>query len=317
MRQPIRTSQRRGVTLIELLVAIAIISMLAALLLPAVQQAREAARRTQCTNNLKHIALAALEFHDTYGKFPAGGHPAMGSPPSGGTNLFVELLPYIEQTNLYEKWDLYDNRNNVFGETDATQAQFIPILLCPSDRLPETVFKFTTAGKKAPAWSEGYYGISSYGGNAGTRSFDLPSSRDGIFFVDSRVRIADIKDGTSNTLLFGERYHRDPEWDLRNDELKAGLDSLPHQGKWGFVAGPGGIISNITLHAAVEINYEMPAGGDSSALSARLCAFGSGHAGGANFAFADGHVRLLSESMSLQILQALSTRNCREVFGDY
>jgi prepilin-type N-terminal cleavage/methylation domain-containing protein/prepilin-type processing-associated H-X9-DG protein len=314
MLQPIRTSQRRGVTLIELLVATAIIGMLAALLLPAVQQAREAARRTQCKNNLKQIALAALEFHDNYGKFPAGGHPAVGiSPPTGGTNLFVELLPYIDQANLYDEWDLYDNRNNV---TAGTQAHVIPILLCPSDPLPETVVEPTAAATKAPAWSRGFYGIISYGGNAGTRSTPL-GARDGIFWVDSSVGFKDITDGPSNTLLFGERYHLDQVWELRNDELQAGIDSLAHHGKWGFVAGLGGVMANVTLHTAVKINYRMPAGGDSAALGDRLCAFGSGHTGGANFAFADGSVHFLSESMSLQILQYLSTRRGREIVGDY
>src|SRR5262245_31085504 len=104
--QPIRTLQRRGYTIIELLVVIAIIGMLTALLLPAVQQAREAARRTQCMNNLKELTLAAQNFHAAQDKFPSGGHPAVGSsPPTGGTNLFVELLPYIDQANLYDEWD--------------------------------------------------------------------------------------------------------------------------------------------------------------------------------------------------------------------
>src|SRR5262245_8161509 len=108
VNQPIRTSQRRGVTIIELLVAIAIISRLAALLLPAVQQAREAARRTQCKNNLKQLSLAAQNFHEAHGKFPVGGHVpvSVGGIPTGGTNLFVELLPYIDQANVYNNWDL-------------------------------------------------------------------------------------------------------------------------------------------------------------------------------------------------------------------
>src|SRR5262245_21582956 len=200
--QPIRTSQRRGVTIIELLVAIATISMLAALLLPAVQQAREAARRTQCTNNLKQLALAAHNFHAAQDKFPSGGHPAVGSsPPTGGTNLFVELLHHIDQANLYDEWDPKDNRNNV-----ATQAQVIKLLICPSDSLPADVVEHSAA--VTPQWSWGFYGMSSYGGNAGTRSLPFADiSRDGTFFIDSRVREADIRDGTSNTFLFGERYH--------------------------------------------------------------------------------------------------------------
>jgi prepilin-type N-terminal cleavage/methylation domain-containing protein/prepilin-type processing-associated H-X9-DG protein len=318
-----RNSQRRGFTIIELLVAIAIIAMLVALVLPAVHQAREAAHRVSCKNNLMQLAIAAQTFHDAHSKFPAGGHvPVLvGGRPTGGINLFVELLTFIDQASLYEKWDLIDNRNNVAGGMDAVQAQVIPLLVCPSDRLPQTVVELTDAVTLPPVWCRGFYGIISYGGNAGTRSTPLgappAASRDGIFWVDSSVGLKDIKDGTSNTLLFGERIHFDPEWDVRQPVVLPGIDSLAHHGKWGFVAGPGGVMANVTLHTAVKINYRVPTGGDSSALLNRLSAFGSGHAGGANFAFADGHVLFLSESMSLQILQALSTRRGGEVVGDY
>jgi prepilin-type processing-associated H-X9-DG protein len=236
--------------------------------------------------------------------------------PTGGTNWCVELLPYFEQENLYNSWNYNDNSANVAEGTTAVQAQVIPILLCPSDPLPETVVELTAAVKAPPAWCRGFYGIISYGGNAGTRS-SPPATQDGIFFIDRRVRIGDIKDGTTNTILFGERFHFDPEWDVRQPVVAPLIDSLAHHGKWGFVAGAGGIMANVTLHAAAPINYRVPAGGDLSALLDRLCAFGSGHAGGANFAFADGHVLFLSESMSLQILQALSTRRGGEVVGDY
>ena len=319
MQNYIRTDQRRGFTIIELLVCITTIAILIALLLPAVLQAREAARRTQCKNNLKQLALAAQNFEEAHGKFPAGGHPAVGvAPPTGGTNLFVELLPHIDQANVYNNWDPVDNRNNVAGETDAVQAKVIPILLCPSDLLPKTVVELTAAVWKPPAWSRGFYGIISYGGSAGTRSVDPPSSEDGIFFIDSCVRMADIKDGTSNTLLFGERFHRDPEWDIRQPVVKPGIDSpLPYLGKWGFVAGFGGILANVTLHAAAPINYRMPAGGDKFELVDRVCAFGSAHPGGANFALADGSVRFVSESTPPSLLQALSTRYRGEVVGDF
>jgi prepilin-type N-terminal cleavage/methylation domain-containing protein/prepilin-type processing-associated H-X9-DG protein len=317
MLQPIRNSQRRGVTIIELLVAIAIISMLAALLLPAVQQAREAARRTQCTNNLKQLALAAQNFHAAQDKFPSGGHPAVGnSPPTGGTNVFVELLTYIDQANLYDQWDRDDNYKNVVGGTDAIQAQVINILLCPSDPLPADVVQHSAA--VTPEWSWGFYGMSSYGGNAGTRSLPFPVvSRDGVFFIDSRVRMADIRDGASNTLLFGERYHFDPEWDLRQPIVSPGIAPLTQLGKWGFVAGPPGIMGNLTLHSAEPINYRMPTGGDVLELLSRSAAFGSDHPGGANFAFADGRVRFVSQSTALSILQALSTRCGKEVVGEY
>jgi len=290
------------------------------LLLPAVQAARAAANRVSCTNNLHQLALAAQNFNGAHDKFPSAGHAAVsvGGIPTGGTNLFVQLLPYIDQANVYNKWDLNDNTNNVAGGRDATQAQVIPVLLCPSDWLPENVVEVT--GGIGPSWCWGFYGMSSYGGNTGTRRIfpgGLLGSRDGIFFIDSCVRIADITDGTSHTLLFGERYHDDPEWERRKAVIQPGIDSFAHTGKWGFVAGAPGIMGNITLHSAAPINYRMPAGGDLSELNVRGSAFGSGHPGGANFAFADGQVRFLSEHMSLQTLQALGTRRGCEVVGDF
>jgi prepilin-type N-terminal cleavage/methylation domain-containing protein/prepilin-type processing-associated H-X9-DG protein len=309
-----------GFTLVELLVVIAIVAALIALLLPAVQNAREAARRVDCQNNLKQLATAAHEFESAYGNFPTVGRSPVyvGDRPTGGTNLWVELLPYFEQNNLYKKWDYDDNRNNVAGGTTAVTAQVIGILLCPSDMLPEHVVHNTA--RNVPPWSRGFYGMSSYGGNAGKRSGILLSpppfygcSRDGIFFLESCVRLADVTDGSSNTLLFGERYHRDPELELRQPEVQFGLDSFAHLGKWAHVVVGAGIMANVTLHTAERINYQEPPGGDLSTWPIRLNAFGSGHPGGANFAFADGSARFVSERIRLPILWALSTRSGGEV----
>src|SRR5262245_25533107 len=138
------SSPRRGFTLIELLVVIAIIAVLIGLLLPAVQKVRETAARISCANNLKQIALAAHNYHDATNRFPTGARLSIdvGGIPTGGTNLWVELLPYFEKDNLYKQWDHNDNRNNV-GGTNALSARVIKILLCPSDPLAETVVKFT------------------------------------------------------------------------------------------------------------------------------------------------------------------------------
>jgi len=165
-------SERRGFTLVELLVVIAIIGILVALLLPAVQSARGAARRAQCINHLKQIALAAHNYEASNRTFPTGARPSVtvGGVPTMGTNVWVELLRYFEQNNLYEKWDQNDNRNNVAGGSAATQAQVISILLCPSDRLPEPVWELLPAIYPVPPWSCGFYGMTSYGGNAGKRS---------------------------------------------------------------------------------------------------------------------------------------------------
>jgi prepilin-type N-terminal cleavage/methylation domain-containing protein/prepilin-type processing-associated H-X9-DG protein len=317
---------RGGFTLIELLVVIAIIAVLIGVLLPAVQKVREAANRTQCLNNLKQIALAAHHYHDTTGKFPTGARLPVyvGDRPTGATNLWVELLPYFEQDNLYKKWDYSDtSNNNTVGGRNATTAQVIQILLCPSDPLPESVVELTAATIAQP-WSWGFYGMSSYGGSAGKRSVnpggppDFPGiTRDGIFFLDSCVRLTDVTDGSSNTLLFGERYHRDSEYDLRQPIVLPGRTPIAEVGRWGFVAGVG-VMGQVTLHTAAPINYRVPPGGDQATLEDRACAFGSGHVGGANFAFADGSVRFLSEGTPPLTFQALSTRAGGEVVpGDF
>jgi prepilin-type N-terminal cleavage/methylation domain-containing protein/prepilin-type processing-associated H-X9-DG protein len=318
MSRSLHATTRSGFTLIELLVVIAIIAVLIGLLLPAVQRVREAANRTQCLNNLKQIALAAQNYHDATRKFPTGVRLSVDvdGRPTGGTNVWVELLPYFEQDNLYKKWDFFDNRNNVAGDTSATQARVIEILLCPSDPLLEPVSLFMEG---AVPWARGFYGLSSYGGNGGKRSAfwgDPPAfpglTRDGIFWIDSRIRLADITDATGNTFLFGERFHHDAEFDRLRPDLWPATAPIAGLGRWAFVAGPGAN-GNVTLSTPAPINYRVPPGGDRLALEDRVCAFGSGHPGGANFAFADGSVRFLSESTPLPTLQALSTRAGREV----
>jgi prepilin-type N-terminal cleavage/methylation domain-containing protein/prepilin-type processing-associated H-X9-DG protein len=318
-------TRRRGFTLVELLVVIAIIAVLIALLLPAVQKVREAANRAQCLNNLKQVALATHNFHDAHQKVPAGAHLPInvGGRPTGGSNLWVELLPYFEQENLYKMWDCSDNRNNVAGGRNATQAQVIKSLICPSDLLPEPVWELTAETAASPPWSRGFYGLSSYGGNAGKRSVHTGGpptfpriTRDGIFFIDSYIRLADVTDGTSNTFLFGERYHYDPEFDRRRPLVWPDATPVGGWGRWGYVANAGTMFQ-VTLHTAAPINYRVPSGGDFSTLENRGCAFGSGHPDGANFAFADGSVRFLSDSTPLQMLQALSTRASGEIPGDF
>jgi prepilin-type N-terminal cleavage/methylation domain-containing protein/prepilin-type processing-associated H-X9-DG protein len=314
--------RQRGFTLIELLVVIAIIAILIGLLLPAVQKVREAANRVKCQNNLKQIALAAHNFESAYGVFPTGARPSVmvSGVPTLGTNVWVELLDHLEQGNLRSRWDFVDNRKNVAGGRAATQAQVLRVLICPSDRL-DPVWELTPYDPNVPvpAWSFGFYGMGSYGGNAGTRSVltgglpDLPRlSKDGVFYIGSNVGLQDITDGTSNTLAFGERYHSDPGYDRRRAEIRPEFPPMAGWGRWGFVANPGAS-GNISLSTPQPINYRVPPGGDSLTLEDRACVFGSGHPGGANFALADGSVRYLTDGTPLALLRALSTRGGREV----
>jgi prepilin-type N-terminal cleavage/methylation domain-containing protein/prepilin-type processing-associated H-X9-DG protein len=315
--------RRHAFTLIELLVVIAIIAILIGLLLPGVQKVREAANRMKCANNLKQIALAAHNYHDTHEAFPTGARPSVvvGGVPTLGTNVWVELLPHIDQDNLYKQWDRDDNRKNVAGGRNATQARVIRLLICPSDRLPEPVWELTQFYPvlPLPPWSFGFYGMTSYGGNAGTRSVltgGMPAltrlSKDGVIYVGSSVGHADITDGSSNTLLFGERFHHDPAYESLRPELWPDAPPLAGWGRWGFVANQGAS-GNISLSTPGPINYRVPAGGGFTALEDRACTFGSGHPGGANFAFADGSVRFLRDGIALSTLRALSTRAGDEV----
>jgi prepilin-type N-terminal cleavage/methylation domain-containing protein/prepilin-type processing-associated H-X9-DG protein len=316
-------SRKSGFTLVELLVVIAIIAVLLGLMLPAVQQSREAARRTTCANNLRQLATAAHGFYNDHDKFPSAGRVPVyvGDRPTGGTNLWVELLRYFDQNNTYKRWDPDDFRNNVAGGTAAITAQVIGTLLCPSDEMPDHVAYLNS--RNSPPSFHGYYGMTSYGGASGTLSCipgspppSYGSSRDGIFFIDSCVNLADVTDGSSYTLLFGERYHFDRELERLKPEERFGVDSFAHLGKWGLVAPAGaGIMANVTLHTAVPINFQVPPGGDLSWYLPRSGAFGSGHDRGANFAFADGSVRFQRESTALETLKALSTRSGGEVLS--
>jgi prepilin-type N-terminal cleavage/methylation domain-containing protein/prepilin-type processing-associated H-X9-DG protein len=320
---------RTGFTLLELLVVIAIIAILIALLVPAVQKVREAANRIQCGNNLKQLALAAHQHHDATRKFPNGVHPVdyINGRYANGTSWEVELLPYIGQENLKNRWDYSDFSNNVAGEKNATTAQALKVLLCPSDLMADPVcFVDLTPWYPEYAYARGFYGRSSYGGNSGTLSFPpRQATHDGILFQDSSIRLADVTDGTSSSFLIGERSHRDPEFDRLAMTYAPGFYPLANVGKWAQVFATAGSLAEQLLSTPVPINYRVPAGippeeflGPSGAENSRLRAFGSGHPGGANFAFADGSVRFLSDSIPLDTLKALSTRAGGEpLAGDF
>jgi prepilin-type N-terminal cleavage/methylation domain-containing protein/prepilin-type processing-associated H-X9-DG protein len=279
-----RRTRRGGFTLIELLVVIAIIAILIGLLLPAVQKVREAAARIKCQNNLKQLALAAHTYHDANGGFPNSDpqQPRIASFTfTYNPSLFVTLMPFFEQGNLYSAYYATARPSN------AVKAAVVPLMLCPSDVSQPTYNSFGTD-----------YGMTSYGGNAGNGPDALTNSVNGMFFGQSKVKITEVTDDTSNTLLFGERFHKD-----------RGGYAIEQWGRWVYPSDRRDVL--MTTGAPLNYDTQLPPG----STAQRVAAFGSGHSGGANFAFVDGSIHFLSSSIDLTAYQSLSTRNGGEVIN--
>ena len=302
-------SSRRGFTLIELLVVIAIIAILIALLLPAVQQAREAARRTECKSKLRQMGIALHNYHDTFNAFPPGWiavDPATRRPSAqGGVNgagWGTMILPMIDQAPLYTSYNanvaLEDPLNKTFRESQ------LSIFKCPSDPQPPT---FDIAEDGNPTNIICKLAIANYVGVFGTTSIDdcenaagtapvLPSGQckgEGVFFHNSKVRIADITDGTSNTLIAGERK--------TNVQLK-------WYSTWsGRVAGAEEACQRIlgTLDHPPNDAHQ------------HFDDFSSHHVGGAHFVLGDGHTRFVSENIDRSVFQSLATISGGERVGDF
>lgn len=315
-----------GFTLVELLVVIAVIGVLVALLLPAVQSVRESGRRTQCATQLRQVGLATLAFVDTEKEFPAGieqwysGHAVSHR----GVPLFAFLLPYLEEANVLDNWDYTDPMNNATGGAAAKTAIVLPLLVCPSDEI--------LANPVVTDDRDWTYALTSYGGNGGTRSF-MPerATVNGMFHTvgeasqpkqnQRTVRPRDVTDGLSKTLLFGERSHVDANYTSFN--LAGWGEPLAEWGWWGASTSRK-MIGHVTLSAWVQINFRLPFNYDGRNNQSppansfanfnrewddrRMCAYGSEHPGGANFVLGDGSLRFLADEMELETLRAISTR---------
>ena len=300
---------RAGFTLVELLVVIAVIGILIALLLPAVQAAREAARRMHCANNLKQIGLALHNYHDAHKRFPPGTTVTvryMGHP-NRGWGFLVQLLPYVEASTAEVGISImYDMDNTWLNELGKRR---VSLFLCPSYENPAVNSSHPVIG---PVYGMDYYGV------MGAKETGCPSppgarypilpippawmdsngctsgghANTGILYPNSTVRIGDVRDGTSNTLIVGEiAWNTDQFW------------------PWTFGTSDGYTSMYSTKNVRYPINStKCVLGGSFNDAS-----FASMHPGGAQFVFADGSVEFLSETMDLALYRALATRACNEI----
>ncbi|WP_417851409.1 DUF1559 domain-containing protein [Thalassoglobus sp.] len=337
-----RHSFRRGFTLIELLVVIAIIAILVALLLPAVQQAREAARRTQCKNNLKQLGLALHNYHDVYNQFPPGqvfsGDPTLANQTADRQTFslnhtgFTMLLPYIDQGPLYNLWDpniasgpaLRAGSAPVWGDPtlnhQVTQ-QRIPAFLCPSDsnqgpapNVATGEYASTQGALTSYVFNAGYSGeeyrtYSIYKSSTVVMPTGKTVRRIGAFGNNGSARMADFTDGTSNSIAMGEVILD-----------KSSTSYLPLWGQGRHVGTYGRVIPDPTPGHVNNCRYRINAHFDCDAANVGkpyAWTYSSSHVGGGQFLLADGSIRFLSENIDWPTFVYLNFIKDGEVIGEF
>jgi len=299
-----KARKHRGFTLIELLVVIAIIAILIALLLPAVQQAREAARRTECKNNLKQIGIALHNYHETFSAFPPGWiatnapntFPAGTSPNNFGWS--VHIFPFIEQVNIYNALNFLAG----YTTTDTNLSTLIPAFRCASDTGSATfnsisrsnyagVIMFTHTLPSTTVVTNGDATTATHGG--------------GSFGNLSKRNFRDYRDGTANTIMVGERMATGTI-----NGITRGTEAVI---AGTLIAGPLGS-GALNVVGSPTPTYGNP---NNAAFPNNYGSFSSRHSGGAQFLLGDGSVRMVSENINAATFQAVGTTAGGEITGDF
>lgn len=342
---------RLGFTLVELLVVIGIISILIGMLLPAVQMVRESARRTKCSNNMKQIVLAILNYEGGHKKFPAGYRyitpTTTGFPDEAVGPVDVTLLPYIEQGNL---GDITEPNMPWFTQSPIAAQTMVEVYVCPSDTTAD-IENWPFLEPLAPnvgvlfaptsyASSIGFNDAVAFGRNFGPRPMDENA---GVFSPNSETTFAEIGDGTSNTFCFGEassgypmgtridcdeQVTSDPKTSFHAWLIGAVTPSNFYSGGLRYVGGYGSTVEKLNKWLATDSFQDLAGVRDTRASWEGgphwASNFRSEHPGGANFGFCDGSVRFLSESIDFNrdpnakgAYQALSTARGGEIIIDF
>lgn len=320
----------RGFTLVELLVVIAIMSLLVGLLLPAVQAARESARRSSCTSNLRQVGLALHAFHGARKHFPAAFTAA--SDPGNvnwrtlttttpgyfepGWSFFAFILPHMERGALHDRLDL---KLPIVSDGNAAargDAGLVEAYVCPGDTGPRLIeaVDFGESGAATTLSGSGTpiarVPVSSYAGVLGRNDHEENGMFDGVFFRNSRVRIDRITDGTSKTVCIGERMSRMAEATWLGSIT--GSEVVYADGWWqrlGF-SHRSQNYRPANVHTTCHIRSSVP-----NAMTNSPSGFFSPHPGGCNFLNADGSVRLITDAVDLTVFRALATRAGGEPSG--
>lgn len=329
---------RRGFTLIELLVVIAIIAILIALLLPAVQQAREAARRTECKNLMKQLGLAIHNYHDNNATFPITVRAGIGSP-----NWKVGLLPFMDQSPLYNKLDLNSNANvggfsteredtpGTYGYGTGANAILaglkVPGWNCPSSiNSPNASGQSPTFNNRSRGQTHDYVAISGSTPDPAGRTTVCSAvtgyggifCQNGMMFPNGVTRIRDALDGTSNTMILAEQSGQ-----VGNKDIRAG-----YHGGWAGITTatqPAAMTGSPWGSSFTTVRYPINASAATCAASSTGCdqtydgntILNSFHDGGIHILLCDGSVRFASSNMDFGILTRLAARDDGQVLGEY